>query len=170
MCSEHRLHLFAVQGDECLQGSTHHLSKCVCLGRWPLVLGLEPTHLFYTYTTGDFRGGSAGKESARNAGDLGWIARLGRGKEKGMATHSSTLAWRIPWNSGVQRNLGGDSPRGCKESDMTEWLSLSQGNRPKHHLKLSALLFPFLFCARGRNLKSEFFVSLLFSFLTEKSS
>ena len=39
--------------------------------------------------------------------------------EKGMATHSSILAWRIPWTEG----LGGYSPRGCKESDMTEGLS-----------------------------------------------
>ena len=39
--------------------------------------------------------------------------------EKGMATHSSILAWRIPW----QRSLVGYSPWGCKESDMTEWLT-----------------------------------------------
>ena len=40
---------------------------------------------------------SYGKESACNAGD--WVHSLG-GKdtlEKGMATHSSILAWRIPW-------------------------------------------------------------------------
>ena len=40
---------------------------------------------------------SAGKESARNAGDLGSIPGLGRSPEKGKATHSSILAWRIPW-------------------------------------------------------------------------
>ena len=42
-----------------------------------------------------FPGGSEGKVSACNAGDLGsnpWVAL-----EKEMATHSSTLAWRIPW-------------------------------------------------------------------------
>ena len=33
-----------------------------------------------------------------------------------MATHSSILAWEIPW----QRTLEGYSPRGCKESDTTE--------------------------------------------------
>ena len=37
--------------------------------------------------------GSAGKESACNAGDLGWEDPL----EKGNATHSRILAWRIPW-------------------------------------------------------------------------
>ena len=39
-----------------------------------------------------FPGGSAGKESACNAGDLGWEHPL----EEGKATHSSILAWRIP--------------------------------------------------------------------------
>ena len=43
-----------------------------------------------------FPGGSDGKESACNAGDLGSIPGLGRcpGGES-MATHSSILAWRI---------------------------------------------------------------------------
>ena len=38
-----------------------------------------------------------GKESACNVGDLGLIPGLGRSVKKGMATHSSILAWRIPW-------------------------------------------------------------------------
>ena len=44
-----------------------------------------------------FPSGSDGKESACNAGDLG--STLGREDplEKGMATHSSILAWRLPW-------------------------------------------------------------------------
>ena len=41
--------------------------------------------------------GSGGKKSACNVGDLGSIPRLGRPLEKGKATHSSILAWRIPW-------------------------------------------------------------------------
>ena len=41
--------------------------------------------------------GSAGKESACNAGDLGLIPGLGRSLSKGKATPSSILAWRIPW-------------------------------------------------------------------------
>ena len=40
--------------------------------------------------------GSAGKESSCNAGDLGLIPGLGRSLEKGKATLSSILAWRIP--------------------------------------------------------------------------
>ena len=44
---------------------------------------------------------------------LGWEDPL----EKGKATHSSILAWRIPWTI--------YSPWGCKELDRTERLSLS---------------------------------------------
>ena len=37
--------------------------------------------------------------------------------EKGMATHSGILAWRIPWS------LAGCSPQDRKELDTTEWLT-----------------------------------------------
>ena len=40
--------------------------------------------------------GSDGKESACNVGDLNSILELGRSLGKGVATHSSFLAWRIP--------------------------------------------------------------------------
>ena len=45
--------------------------------------------------------GSDSKESARNAGDLGSIPRLGRSPGEGMATHSNILAWRIPMDRGA---------------------------------------------------------------------
>ena len=41
--------------------------------------------------------GSAGKESACNAGNLGWSLGWEDLLEKGKATHSSIPAWRIPW-------------------------------------------------------------------------
>ena len=47
-----------------------------------------------------FLDGSVGKESALSAGDtgdMGSIFGLERSLEKGMATDSSILAWRIPW-------------------------------------------------------------------------
>ena len=46
---------------------------------------------------GGFPGGSDSKASSCNAGDPG--QSLGREDplEKEMATHSSTLAWKIPW-------------------------------------------------------------------------
>ena len=56
-----------------------------------LGLGILPTLVFV-----GFPGGSAGKESACSVGDLGSMPGLGRSLEKGKATHSSILAWRIP--------------------------------------------------------------------------
>ena len=41
--------------------------------------------------------GSASKESICNAGDLGSTLDWKDTLEKGKATHSSILAWRIPW-------------------------------------------------------------------------
>ena len=68
-----------------------------------------------------FPGSSAGKESTCNAGDLG--SRVGK------------IPWRRAWQpipvflpgeSHEQRSLGGYSPWGLKESDMTERLSPAQ--------------------------------------------
>ena len=44
----------------------------------------------------DFPGGSYGKESPCNAGDLSSIPGLGRSPGGGFATHSSIFAWRTP--------------------------------------------------------------------------
>ena len=43
-----------------------------------------------------FPGGSGGKESTCNVGDLGSVPRSGRSLEKGMVIHSGILAWNIP--------------------------------------------------------------------------
>ena len=43
---------------------------------------------------------SDGKESACNAEDPGSIPGLGTSPGEEMATHSSILAWRIPWTEG----------------------------------------------------------------------
>ena len=60
-----------------------------------LQLGIKP--MLPTPVFLGFPCGSAGKESTCNVGDLcsipGWEDPL----EKGKATHSSILAWRIPW-------------------------------------------------------------------------
>ena len=47
-----------------------------------------------------------------------WVRFLGGEDplEEGMGTHSSILAWRIPW----AEEPGGLSPQCCRESDMTE--------------------------------------------------
>jgi len=80
-----------------------------------------------------FSGGSDSKESACNAGDL--VQSLGGEDplEKAMATHSSSLAWRIPWTKGY-------GSWDCKELDMTEQLTLSLHAFTQH-----------LFCSQPTN-------------------
>ena len=58
---------------------------------------------------------SVGKESACNAGDPGLIPGLVDSLEKEMATHSSILAWRIPWTE----KSGRLQSTGSQESDTT---------------------------------------------------
>ena len=71
--------------------------------------------------------GSAGKESTCNVGDLGSISGLGRspGEDNGYQLQYSGLE-----NSTDCRH----SPWGCKELDVTEWLSLSV---PAPHWQIS---------------------------------
>ena len=58
-----------------------------------------------------FPGGSEVKASAWNAGDPGSIPASEDPQEKEMATHSSTLAWRIPWREepGRLQSMGSQS-------------------------------------------------------------
>ena len=53
--------------------------------------------------------------SASNAGDLRSIPGLRRSLEKEMTTHSSTLAWKIPWTE----EPGGLQSMGLQLSDFT---------------------------------------------------
>ena len=82
-----------------------------------------------------------GKESSCNAGDtrdevwsLGWEDPL----EKEMATHSSIFAWEIPWTE----KPGRLQFMGCKELDVTEWLSkqASINNAATNHLNNISLM------------------------------
>ena len=49
------------------------------------------------------------KNPPANVGDAGLIPVLGRSPEKEMATHSSILAWEIPW---TEENVQGVSQVG----------------------------------------------------------
>ena len=69
-----------------------------------------------------FPGGLDGKESACNAGDPGSIPGSGRALGGG---HGNPLQYSCLENPDGQRSLAGYSPRGHKESDMTERLTLS---------------------------------------------
>ena len=69
----------------------------------PLLLALFKPWLCIYPLLPQTPGGSDGKASVYNAGDpvrsLGWEDPL----EKEMATHSSTLAWKIPWTEDLGR-------------------------------------------------------------------
>ena len=54
--------------------------------------------------------------NAGDVGDAGSIPGWGRSPEKKMATHSSVLAWKIPWTE----EPGGLQSWGRKELEMTE--------------------------------------------------
>ena len=64
-----------------------------------------------------FPGGSDGKESACNVGDLGLIPELGRSPGGG---HNNSLQCSCLENPHGQRSLADYSPQGCKESNTTE--------------------------------------------------
>ena len=87
-------------------------------------LGLEVKGIFmFSLLKMGFLCGSAGKESACNAGDLGSIPGLGRspGGGNGNPPQYSCLE-----NLHGQKSLPGYSPWGHKELDMTEQLSIAQ--------------------------------------------
>ena len=108
-----------------------------------------------TLTLG-FPGGSEGKASACNAGDLGSIpGSVEDPLEKEMAAHSSTLAWKTPWTEkpgrlqsmGSQR-VGHDleiSPS-LKKTRCEAWSFfflpwLIAGQRPLYKLLVSTRLY-----------------------------
>ena len=107
--------------------------KNVCLILW--LAGLQQKHLNGSEETPtssklqfklslhynlDFPGGSDGKVSAYYAEDPGSIPGLGRSLdllEKEMATHSSILAWKIPWTEEPGRLQSMGSQRVRRLSD-----------------------------------------------------
>ena len=82
----------------------------------------EPKLAMKSLHSEGFPGGSDGKESACSAGDLGSVPGLGRSPGGG---HGNSLQYSCLENLHVQRSLVGYSPRGCKELDTTEQLSMA---------------------------------------------
>ena len=87
-----------------------------------------------------FPGGSDGKESANNVGDPGLISGLGRSLEKEMATHSSILAWRIPWTEepGGLQSMGSQRVKPFFETQ--NWINRLRGWVLKFYHKSSQAL------------------------------
>ena len=76
------------------------MCECVhmCVSKWfshgnPCNVEIEVDRLQSLGSSPNFTDSSVGKESACSVGYLGWEDPL----EKGTATHSSILAWRISW-------------------------------------------------------------------------
>ena len=113
---------------------------------WKYSVSVLADYWPYLIRKRDFPCGSDGKESACSAEEPGLIPRREDPLEKKTATHSSILAWRIPW----QRILVGCSSWGRKELDMTKQLtekkrsvqdnlSLAKASRPLKNTLLSTL-------------------------------
>jgi len=88
-----------------------------------------------------FRGGSDAKESACNAGDLGLIPGSGRSPGEGNGLPTPIF---LPEESHGQRSLVGYGPWGRKESDATEWLTLSISLLVWTPPEFSQMAFPLL--------------------------
>ena len=73
--------------------------------------------------------GSDGKQSACNVGDLGLNPGLGRSPGGG---HGNPLQYSFLENPYGWRNLVDYSLWGCKESKMTEWLSIAHKDSANH--------------------------------------
>ena len=70
------------------------------------------------------------KNLPANAGDIsdvGSISGLGRSLEKGMATHSSILAWRIPWSEepGGLQSMGSQRVRHDLATEFTHTMLIA---------------------------------------------
>ena len=76
--------LVLLRGNVCMEEKVANMPSTVAISK-------------YGYLRDGFPGGSAAKESVCNAGDLGSIPGWEDLLEKGTVTHSSILAWRIPW-------------------------------------------------------------------------
>ena len=81
-----------------------------------------------------FPGGSYCKDPAFNAGNSGSIPGWRKSLKKGMATHSSVLAWEFHG----QRSLVGYSPWDHKEWDTTEQLTQAKLRKGTHGILLVA--------------------------------
>ena len=96
-----------------------------------------------------FPDGSAGKESACNAGDTGDVGLIpgsGRSPGEGNAAHSSVLDWEIPWTE----EPGRLQSMGSQQSDTTECMELTHK------------------CSSGRSQKTIYFKDFLHNLLSRK--
>ena len=87
-----------------------------------------------------------------------WVLSLGQedSLEKEMATHSSIIAWKIPW----MEEPGSYRPWGCKKLDRTEQLTLSLSA-----FFMAQLSYPYMTTGKTIALTIKTFVSKIMSLL-----
>ena len=105
-----------------------------------------------------FPGGSVSKEFACNAGDLGSIPGLGSSAGGG---NGNPLQYSCGENPHGQRSLAGCSPRGRRESDKTERLSIAQS----FFYYWTLFLSQFFTITSNLQWKTVYFYLILFRFL-----
>ena len=93
-----------------------------------------------------FAGGSDGKESTCNAGDLGSIPGLGRSSGEG---YGNPLQYSCLEHPHGQRSLAGYSPWGCTESGMTKHSTEESIN--SHTLLVKSMAIPQLLTYQWEN-------------------
>ena len=91
-----------------------------------------------------FPSGSTGKESACNAGDTGDIGLISGSGRSPDRENDNPISVFLPGKSHGQRSLVGYSPKGCKESD------LSEVTEHEHNLHM---LWPNMIIQKQRRLK-----------------
>ena len=117
------LHLSAsaspVQGSPPWLGQALHcnLSRPVYLS-FVAFVSVVVLHLLVYLQTAGFPGGSVVKNPPDDAGDLDSTPGLGRSPGEGNATHSSILAWEIPWTE----EPGGLQPMGSQNTQFSDWV------------------------------------------------
>ena len=98
----HKFYLCLVDYNVVLVSRVQRSDSVMCVHICILFSCSVPIQVIKEYWV-DFPGGSDGKESAYNVGDPGSIPGGEDPLEKEMATHSSILAWRIPWREEPHR-------------------------------------------------------------------
>ena len=112
----------------------------------------NPEDMFPPLLSVGFPGGSDSKESACNAGDLGLIPGPGRSPGEGNGNPLQYSCPEIPWTE----EPGGLQSTGCKESIMTERLTLLHViNPPAKYPRPGAKLTSYLLVSGNAKLDRE---------------
>ena len=122
----------------------------------------------------DFPGGTVGKNPPASAGDVGWSLGWEDPLEKEMATHSSMLAWKIPWTEepGRLQVHGGQSQAWLSDSTVNSREVYSTPQSLHFYVISLSLIWDFVLCLESFHFHvfSCFFPLLLGTFIFKKTT